>query len=104
MPTTAKTTSQTGRRKQKKEVLLRFREQDSENGISFETFEKLMQITEMNKTELLHKALRIMVKQYIAPYEQDDGPLSEQQYEALKKMSPVSNVSEEEMETLFTKD
>lgn len=78
--------------------LLRLRPQDTPTGVSISTIELLMAQTGLNKTELVHYALRQLADKYLPRYEQDDGPLTAEQHEAIRAVSPASETPDE----LFT--
>ncbi|WP_354690912.1 hypothetical protein [Phytobacter sp. RSE-02] len=81
--------------------LLRFKEEDGINGISSESFEKLMKATGMSKTDLMHFALVSLMDKYIPAYEQDDGPLTEAQFRMLIERSKTDQVPDESFEMLL---
>ena len=81
--------------------LLRFKEEDGINGISSESFEKLMKATGMSKTDLMHFALVNLVEKYIPAYEQDDGPLTEAQFRTLHERSKTNQTPDESFEMLL---
>lgn len=78
--------------------LLRMRPKDTPTGVSIATVELLMNQTGLNKTELVHYALRQMADRYLPRYEQDDGPLTAAQHEAIRATSSASETPDE----LFT--
>ncbi|WP_447868533.1 hypothetical protein [Rahnella aceris] len=80
--------------------LLRFKEEDSINGITSETFENLIDATGMSKTELVHLALIGMVDKFIPAYEQDDGPLTEAQFRLLNETTQTQQEPDESFEML----
>lgn len=69
-------------------VLLRLRPQDTPTGISGSTFEQLMSQTGLNKTEVIHFALRQMADRFLPKYELDDGPLTDAQMAAIRAECP----------------
>ncbi|HEJ7512074.1 TPA: hypothetical protein SMG93_002641 [Klebsiella oxytoca] len=81
--------------------LLRFKDEDGINGISSESFEKLMKATGMSKTDLMHFALANLVEKYLPAYEQDDGPLTEAQFRMLEEISQVDQVPDESFDMLL---
>ena len=81
--------------------LLRFKDDDCVNGVSSETFEKLMNATGMSKTDLIHFALVNLVDKFIPAYEQDEGPLTEAQHRMLNEISQVHQVPDDSFELLF---
>ena len=82
--------------------LFRLRKQDTPTGVSPETVEKLMEQTGLSKTELTHLALRQLADRFLPKYELDEGPLTAEQREAVRKASPATNVPDEDFtERLF---
>ncbi|MFT8479146.1 MAG: hypothetical protein ABF917_10280 [Gluconobacter oxydans] len=75
--------------------LFRLRNQDTPTGVAIETVERLMTITGLSKTEVTHLALREMADRYIPKYEMDDGPLSEEQLEAVRRASSATEIPDE---------
>lgn len=80
--------------------LLRFKEKDSINGITSETFENLIDATGMTKTELVHFALISMVDKFIPAYEKDDGPLTEAQLQLLRDIAQTQQEMDESFEMI----
>ncbi|MCO8166244.1 MULTISPECIES: hypothetical protein [Pseudomonas] len=78
--------------------LVRLRPQDTPSGVSISTVEMLMSQTGLNRTEVVHLALRELANRWLPRYEEDDGPLTDAQYEAILAASPATDTPEE----LFT--
>lgn len=76
-----------------KKFLIQLRAQDSEFGVSEDTFNRLMKELSLNQTELVHKALRDLARTVIPAYEPDDGPLTDDQLEAIRRLSPVGHLT-----------
>lgn len=70
-----------------KKFLIQLRARDNEFGVSEETFARLMDELALNQTELVHKALRNLAKEILPAYEDDNGPLTDEQHVAIRKMS-----------------
>ena len=70
-----------------KKFLIQLRARDNEFGVSEETFVRLMEELALNQTELVHKALRNLAKEILPAYEDDNGPLTDEQHVAIRKMS-----------------
>ncbi|EMA4137827.1 hypothetical protein ACYAO4_004009 [Cronobacter turicensis] len=81
--------------------LFRLRSQDTPNGISSETFDKLIQETGLSKTDLLHLALRKMADEYLPHYEADEGDITEAQIQYLRDISPAKDIPEERFMRLY---
>jgi len=81
-----------------KKFLFQLRSVDNEFGVSEETFARLMAELSLNQTELVHKALRNLAKEVLPAYQQDDGPLSDAQHAAVKKLSGL-DISEDDLDS-----
>lgn len=81
-----------------KKFLFQLRSVDNEFGVSEETFARLMAELSLNQTELVHKALRNLAKEVLPAYEQDDGPLTDAQHAAVKKLSG-HDISEDDLDS-----
>lgn len=81
-----------------KKFLFQLRSVDNEFGVSEETFARLMAELSLNQTELVHKALRNLAKEVLPAYEQDDGPLTEAQNNAVRQMSGL-DISEDDLDS-----
>ena len=81
-----------------KKFLFQLRSVDNEFGVSEETFARLMAELSLNQTELVHKALRNLAKEVLPAYEQDDGPLTDAQHAAVKKLSGL-DISEYDLDS-----
>lgn len=68
-----------------KTLLFRLRGTDSSNGISEITLKKLSEVLDMPETQVIHQALRKLAEEYIPAYEADDGAVSDETLNALKK-------------------
>ena len=69
-------------------VLLRYRNTDSAFGVSRSTASKLAQALGLSETQVIHVALAQFARQTLPAYEPDDGPLTDAQYRAIKKLVP----------------
>ncbi|MEE1921564.1 hypothetical protein V0R50_06575 [Pseudomonas sp. 148P] len=69
-------------------ILLRLRPQDTPSGISAATLDALVSQTGLNKTEVIHYALRRLANQCLPKYELDDGPLTDAQMAAIRAECP----------------
>lgn len=71
-------------------LLLKFRPKDSRFGVSRRTVRKMAGMLGLTETETALLALANMRDSMIPAYPADDGPLSQRQMAALKKLSPQS--------------
>lgn len=81
-----------------KKFLFQLRSLDNEFGVSEDTFLRLMAELSLNQTELVHKALRNLAKEVLPAYAPDDGPLTDAQHIAIKKMSGL-DISEDDLDS-----
>ncbi|WP_225789612.1 hypothetical protein [Pseudomonas sp. Marseille-P8916] len=78
--------------------LVRLRPQDTPSGVSLSTIEMLMSQTGLNRTDVVHLALRELANRWLPKYEEDDGQLSDAHYQAIRAASTATDTPEE----LFT--
>ena len=69
-------------------ILLRYREKDSALGVSRETAPKLAESLGVSETQVIHVALAQLARQTLPRYEVDNGPLTDEQYNAIEKQVP----------------
>jgi hypothetical protein len=69
-------------------VLLRYRDTDSEYGVSRETTTRLAQTLGLNETQVIHVALARFARQTLPQYEPDNGPLTAAQKKAVARLQP----------------
>ncbi len=81
-----------------KKFLFQLRSVDNEFGVSEDTFARLMAELSLNQTELVHKALRNLAKEVLPAYQQDDGPLTDAQNAAVKKLSGL-DIAEDDLDS-----
>jgi hypothetical protein len=71
------------------QLLFRFRQNDTQNGISRATVEKLAEFLGFTgETQVIHYALRKLAKEVLPAYEADDGELTPAQLIAIRKATP----------------
>lgn len=71
------------------QLLFRFRQTDTQNGISRATVEKLAEFLGFTgETQVIHYALRKLAKEVLPAYEADDGELTPAQLTAIRKAAP----------------
>ncbi|HAT1528475.1 TPA: hypothetical protein PDH53_004173 [Morganella morganii] len=81
--------------KKTESVLLRFKERDSFDEISSDTFHQLMEATGMSKTRLMHFALSKIRDSFIPAYEMDDGPITDKQIRMLNEITSLGDIPED---------
>lgn len=69
-------------------ILLRYRETDSEYGVSRKTATRLAQTLGLSETQVIHVALARFARQTLPRYEPDDGPLTAEQKKAVGRLQP----------------
>lgn len=69
-------------------ILLRYRDKDSALGVSRETASRLAETLGVSETQVIHVALAQLARQTLPRYEVDNGPLTDEQYEAIEKEVP----------------
>lgn len=66
-------------------LLLKFRERNTQFGVTRETLKAIAQRFDISETEAIHMALSRLAKEELPAYEADDGPLSAADLKALAK-------------------
>jgi hypothetical protein len=69
-------------------ILLRYRDADSEYGVSRETATRLAQTLGLSETQVIHVALAKFARQTLPRYEIDNGPLTTAQEKAIERLQP----------------
>ena len=69
-------------------ILLRYREIDSDYGVSRDTATRLAQTLGLSETQVIHVALAKFARQELPQYEPDNGPLTAAQKKAVERMQP----------------
>ena len=69
-------------------IVLRFRTQDSEFGVTRKTTQRLATTLGLSETQLVHRALASFARHNLPQYEADDGPLTAAQLKAIRSMAP----------------
>lgn len=81
-------------------LLFRYRGQDTPAGVSRKTAVRLATTLGLTETQAIHLALARLAQETLPRYESDDGPLTAQQLEAIKRLEPQGRM--EVSESLFT--
>jgi hypothetical protein len=82
---TAKRTTQ---RKPAGILLLRYRDRDTAYGVTRKTTARIARTLGMSETQVVHVALANLARQTLPRYEPDDGPLTDEQMAAIRKLVP----------------
>lgn len=77
-------------------ILLRYREKDSAYGVSRATAVKLADTLGVSETQVIHFALAHLAKQTLPRYEMDNGPLTEEQMDEIRRLQPAGRIKTRE--------
>lgn len=69
-------------------ILLRYRDKDSALGVSRETASRLAETLGVSETQVIHVALAQLARQTLPRYEIDNGPLTDEHYDAIAQQVP----------------
>ena len=69
-------------------ILLRYRESDTAYGVTRKTTAKLAETLGLSETQVVHVALANLARQTLPRYEADNGPLTDEQMEAIRRLQP----------------
>jgi len=69
-------------------LLLRYRDRDTDYGVTRKTASKLAQTLGLSETQVVHVALASLARQTLPRYEADNGPLTGEQLAAIDKLAP----------------
>jgi hypothetical protein len=69
-------------------VLLRYRDQDTAYGVTRKTTTRLAKTLGLSETQVVHVALANLARQTLPRYEPDDGPLTRQQMNEIRRLQP----------------
>jgi hypothetical protein len=69
-------------------ILLRYRDTDSDYGVSRETASRLAQTLGLSETQVIHVALAKFAREALPQYEPDNGPLTVAQKKAIERLQP----------------
>ena len=78
----------TTKRKQPAGILLRYRDRDSAFGVTRETTTRIAATLGLSETQVVHVALAILARQTLPRYEADNGPLSREQMDEIRRIQP----------------
>ena len=77
-------------------ILLRYREKDSAYGVSRATAVKLADTLGISETQVIHVALVHLANQTLPRYEIDNGPLTEEQMDEIRRLQPAGRMKTRE--------
>jgi len=69
-------------------ILLRYRDHDTAYGVTRKTTTRLAKTLGLSETQVVHVALANLARQTLPRYEPDDGPLTDEQMAAIRKLVP----------------
>lgn len=93
---TVKTRTQARAKNQSTGILLRYRDSDTPYGVSRKTASKLAKTLGLTETQVIHVALAQLANQTLPRYEPDDGPLTQRQARAIRKLVPQGEMTDKE--------
>lgn len=66
------------------DLLLKFKKQDSAVGVTRKTLQRMAELLDVTETSVIHMALARFAKESLPAYEEDDGPLTPSDLEAIR--------------------
>lgn len=73
-------------------ILLRYRDVDTPYGVTRKTASRLARELGLTETQVIHAALAQFAQQNLPRYEPDEGPLTPQQKDAIRKRQPAGRM------------
>ena len=77
-------------------ILLRYRDADTQYGVTRRTTSRLAKTLGMSETQVIHAALALFARQNLPAYEADDGPLTPAQQKAINERQPKGRMTVKE--------
>lgn len=77
-------------------ILLRYRDQDTAYGVTRKTAGRLARTLGLSETQIVHVALANLARQTLPRYEADNGPLTRQQMDQLRRLQPPGRMKVKE--------
>ena len=77
-------------------ILLRYRDKDSAYGVSRATAVKLADTLGVSETQVIHVALANLAQQTLPRYEIDNGPLTDEQMDKIRRLQPAGRMKARE--------
>ena len=69
-------------------ILLRYRDKDTAYGVTRKTASRLAKTLGLSETQVVHVALATFARQTLPRYEADNGPLTQQQMDEIRRLQP----------------
>lgn len=69
-------------------ILLRYRDKDTAYGVTRKTASRLAASLGLSETQVVHVALAKLARQTLPRYEVDEGPLAQNQMDAIDRLQP----------------
>ena len=95
---TAKRTA-TKRKQPAAGILLRYRDKDTAFGVTRKTASRLAKTLGLSETQVIHVALANFARQTLPRYEADNGPLTQEQMDEIRRLQPPGRMKA--IESLF---
>lgn len=78
----------TARKQPAEGILLRYRDRDTAYGVTRKTTTRLARTLGLSETQVVHVALANFARQTLPRYEADNGPLTKQQLDEIRRLQP----------------
>ena len=82
-------------------ILLRYRDKDTAYGVTRKTTTKLADTLGLSETQVVHVALANLARQTLPRYEADNGPLTQEQLNDIRKLVPQHGFVSSKKSRLF---
>jgi hypothetical protein len=80
-------------------ILLRYRDKDTAFGVTRKTASRLAKTLGLSETQVIHVALASFARQTLPRYEADNGPLTQEQMDEIRRLQPPGRMKA--IESLF---
>ena len=77
-------------------ILLRYRDKDTAYGVTRKTASRLAKTLGLSETQVVHVALANFARQTLPRYEADNGPLTQQQMDEIRRLQPPGRMKVKE--------
>lgn len=77
-------------------ILLRYRDRDTAFGVTRRTAGRIARTLGLSETQVIHLALASFARQTLPRYEADNGPLTRQQMDQLRRLQPPGRMKVKE--------
>ncbi|MGQ0655348.1 MAG: hypothetical protein ACT4P4_24320 [Betaproteobacteria bacterium] len=85
-----------------KPLLVRFKDRDTPFHVTRSTVGRLAKVLGLSETDVIHKALADYAQRHLPAYEPDNGPLAEEQHDAIDAMTESTRRAYRETDSLFS--